>query len=215
MQKREKLGKSVESLRKEGFIPGEFYGRGMPNHTLAIPRKELKQLFKEAGENTVITLAIGNERQAALIYDVQHDSVSGDVIHVDFYGVRMDEEITAAIPLEFTGEAPAIKEFGGVLNKTMLEIEVEALPANLPHSFLVDLSGLTELNQSIYIKDLAIPKGVKVSLDLETVLVTVTPPAEEEVAPVEPTDVSAIKVETEEKKAEREAEKAADEDASA
>ncbi|MGB9609058.1 MAG: 50S ribosomal protein L25, partial [Minisyncoccia bacterium] len=109
------------------------------------------------------------------------------------------------IPLEFIGESPAVKNYGGVLNKSMFEIEVEALPGDLPHSLQVDLNNLTELGQTIYVKDLIIPKGVKVLVGLETPIVTVITP-EEETQISEPVDVSAVKVETEEKKLEREKE---------
>ena len=121
----------------------------------------------------------------------------------------MDEKIRTRVPLEFTGEAPAVKEKGGVLNKTLLEIEIEALPGDLPRHVEVRLETLDDVNKSIYVKDLALPKSVKVFLDAETVVVSVMPPrAEEEVVKVEaPADVSAVKVETEEKKAERAAEK--------
>ena len=112
------------------------------------------------------------------------------------------------MPVEFSGEAPAVKAHGGVLNKAMDEIEVEALPADLPHSFVVDVSGLAEIDQSIYVRDISVPAGVKVLFDPETVVVTVMPPVkEEEVAPPV-VDVADVVVETEEKKAEREAEKA-------
>ena len=101
-----------------------------------------------------------------------------------------------------------MKAHGGVLNKAMDEIEVEALPADLPHSFVVDVSGLAEIDQSIYVRDISVPAGVKVLFDPETVVVTVMPPVkEEEVAPPV-VDVADVVVETEEKKAEREAEKA-------
>ena len=112
----------------------------------------------------------------------------------------MDELIKAHIPLEFTGESPAVKGQGGILNKTLSEIEVEALPGDLPRQFEVNLGNLIELNQSIYVKDLEIPKNVKVLVEPETVLVTVTPPAEEEIVET-PVDVSAVKVEAEEKAA--------------
>ena len=213
-QPREKFGRSLKPLRAGGLIPGEFYGRGMKNEHVAIPRRAFEKLFKEAGENTVITLAIEGKRQPALIYEVERDRLSGEVIHVDFYGVRMDEKITASIPIEFTGESPAIKEKGGVLNKTLAAIEVEALPGDLPHSFSVDVGILADLDQSIYVRDLRIPDVVKVLIDPETVVVSVTPPVAEEVVEAPVTDVSAIKVETEEKKAERTAEKAAEENVS-
>ena len=209
VQTREQFGRKVKALRKEGFIPAELYGHGVENLHLAVPAREFMKVFKEAGSNTVVNLQIGKELRPALIYDVSKDYMSGEFVHVDFYQVRMDEKINAKIPLEFVGVSPAEKEFGGNVNKAMDEVEVEALPADLPHNIEIDLSVLKELNASLYVRDLNIPKGVKVLVDPETVIVTVTPPvAEEEKVEEAPADVTAVKVETEEKKAEREEVKA-------
>lgn len=206
---REIFGKKVKTLRREGLIPAELYGRGVKNTHLSVPAKEFNKVFKEAGTNTVVHLAVGGKKHPALIYDVVRDYLTSDIAHIDFYEVRMNEAIKAKVPLEFMGEAPAVKEKGAVLNKAMSEIEVEALPGDLPHRFEVDLSVLNDLDKSIYVKDLAVPKGVKVLVDPETVVATATPPAAEEVVEAAPADVTAVKVETEEKKAERTAEKAA------
>ena len=207
VQSREKFGKANKALRKEGVIPAELYGHGVANLHLAVNAKDFRNIFKVAGENTVIELKVGDKKHSALIHEVKLDYLSGEVEHVDFYQVRMDEKTKVHVPIEFIGESPAVKEKNGILNKTMAVIEVEALPANLPHKFTVDLSGLMDLNQSIYVRDLKIPKEVTIHLAPEMVIATVTPPLkEEEVAPV-PVDVTAVKVETEEKKAERDKEK--------
>lgn len=204
---RESLGKSTTALRKDGFIPAEFYGHNAPNEHLAVKRDDFRKVFREAGENTVIYLQIGDKKQPALIHDMQEDYVSGDVLHIDFYRVRMDEKIKARIPVEFAGVSPVVKDGGGILNKTLTEIEVESLPADLPKQFIVDISSLAEINQSIYIKDLEIPQSVKILLDPETVVVSVSPPLAEEEVVVAPPSLEDVKVESEEKKAERDAEK--------
>jgi len=201
-------GKKVKTIRREGLVPAELYGHGLKNVHLSVAAKEFNKLFKEAGSNTVITLLLEKEKRSAIIHSVSRNYLTGDVMNVDFYEVRMDEKIKTMVPLEFTGDAPAIKEKSAVLNKAMSEIEVEALPADLPHSIKVDLSVLDDLNKSIYVKDLKLPKGVVFLVDEETAVVTATPPAPEEVVvPVAEVDVSSVKVETEEKKAERAAEK--------
>lgn len=211
MRKREKFGKQVKALRKEGLIPAELYGRGLLNAHLSVAEKDFAKVFKEAGTNTVVTLLIENEKKPALIYEVMHDALTGEVAHIDFYQVKMDEKIRAKVPLTFVGEAPATKEKGAILNKSMADIEVEALPQDLPRSLAVDLALLDDINKSVYVRDLVVPKGVKVLVGEGTAIATATPPAPkeeekvvEEVAP----DVSAVKVEVEEKKAERQAEKA-------
>ncbi len=209
VEQRDKFGKMLKILRQQGMIPAELYGRGIANVHLSIKRKDFERVFREAGESTVINLVLGNEGRPAIVYNIQRDYFTGEIIHIDFYQVRMDEKIRAHVLLEFIGEAPAVKEKGGILNKTLSEIEVEALPADLPHRLEVKLDGLAELNESIYAKDIQLPKGVKILVEPETVLVTVTPPLEEE-KPAAPVEVSEVKVEAEEKTAERAKEKAAE-----
>lgn len=214
VQIRENLGKNLNALRKGGFIPAEFYGHGMKNEHLSVKADEFRKVYKEAGENTIVNLVLSGKKLPSLIYEVKEDPLRGDVIHIDFYGVRMDEKIKAGIPLEFTGEAPAVKDKGGIVNKTLQEIEVEALPADLPHSFTVDISKLVEIGASIYVKDLSVPKGIEIISEPEQAIVSIAAPRKEEeiVAPVAAVDLSEVKVEAEEKKAEREAEKAATEE---
>ena len=205
---REITGKKVSALRREGLVPAELYGHGLKNRHLSVPVKDFGKVYKEAGENTVVTLVAGKEKFPVLIYDVQRDFLTGDVAHVDFYQVKMDEKIKAHVPLEFIGEAPAVREKGAVINKAMAEVEVEAFPQDLPHRISVDLALLDDLNKTIYVKDLVLPRGVAVSVDPGTAIVTAAEPMkEEEVAAAPVADVSEVKVETEEKKAERVAEK--------
>jgi len=209
VQIRNEKGKRVKDLRSQGLIPAELYGKGIENMHLAVKSKDFKNVFKEAGESSIINIVISDKNKKeeipVLIHDIQKDYLTDDIIHIDFYRVRMDEKIRTHIPLEFVGESPAVKNYGGILNKSMLEIEIETLPQDLPHSISVDISKIKELNQSIYIKDLSIPKNVKILVDPETVIATVGLPKEEKVS--EPIDISAVKVETEEKKLERSKEK--------
>lgn len=205
---REILGKKVKALRREGFIPAELYGHGFANVHLALPAKEFNKVLKEAGSTSVVTLLLGKESKSAMIHEVARDAVTSEIIHVDLHQVRMDELVKADVPLEFVGEAPAVKALGAVINKAMSTIEVEAFPQNLPHSIPVDLSVLDAFGKTIYVSELTCPRGVKFLIDAETAVATATEPAPEEVAaPAEPVDVSAIKTEGEEKKAERDAAK--------
>lgn len=210
---REIVGKKVRTLRREGLIPAELYGHGLENIHLSVPAKEFSKTFKEAGENTVVNLIIEKSVEGkgishpALIHDVKRDYLTDEIEHVDFYQVKMDEKITAKIPLEFVGVSLAVKEKGGILNKSMFEIEVEAFPQDLPHRLTVDISALDDLNKTIYVRDIAVPKGVKFLIDEATAVATATPPVAEEEKVEAPVDITEVKVETEEKKAERAAEK--------
>jgi len=177
---REVLGRKVKTLRKKGIIPAVVYGLKAKSIPLEIDYSEFEKVYKEAGESTVIKLKTGKESKNVLIYDVAMDSVSDKFIHVDFYEVRMDKPITAAVPLVFEGEAPAVKNLEGVLVKNITEIEVEALPANLPHEIKVDISVLKTFDDLIHIKDLKIPDGVKISINPDEIVALVSPPRSDE-----------------------------------
>ncbi len=207
VQKREILGKKVESLRQEGLIPAELYGHGSENIHLSVPAKEFSKLFKEAGESTIINLNLENKKLPVLIHDLQKNPLNDEISHIDFYQVRMDEKITASVPLEFIGEAAAVKEKGGVLIKAVQEIEIEALPADLPHKIEVDLNHLSDIGMNIHVKDLKIDRKARILVDPETVIAIVAEPTKEEIEE-KPITVEEVKVEGEEKKeGEKEAEK--------
>ena len=211
---RNKFGKANNVLRAAVYVPAELYGHGVENVHLSVPLKDFAKLFEQAGENTVIEILVGKDRYPAVINEVKKNYRSDETEHVDFYQVRMDEVVKVSVPIELIGESPAVKEMGGVVNRSMEDVEVESLPGNLPVKFVLDIGGLTELNQSLYVKDLEIPEGVKIMIDPDAVILTITPPAkEEEIKPVEPVDLSAVKVESEEKKAERDKDKDKDKEA--
>ncbi len=203
---RDTLGKKVRTLRDEGLIPAELYGHGTDNLHLTVAEKEFNKVFKEAGESTVVVLKTDSQGDRnVLIHDIQEDPLTGMVMHVDFYEVRMDEKLTATVPLRFIGEAPAVKEKEGVLVRAIQELEVEALPADLPPEIEVDLAKLDDIGASIRVSDLAVSDKVKILVDAETVVVTVVPPVVEEVI-TGPVSVEEVKVEGEEKRKEKEAE---------
>ncbi len=204
-EKRELLGSKVQALRKEGLIPAEVYGHGKENVHLTVNAKEFAKTLKEAGESTVITLVVGKEKMPALIHAVDSDPISDAILHVDFYAVNMNEEIETAVAFEFVGEPMAVKTQGGVLVKSMHEIEVRALPANLPHGIEVDLSVLENIHDSIHVKDLRVKAGVKLLAEPDAVIATVVEPMAEEVEET-PVTVEDVKVEGEEKKKEEAAE---------
>lgn len=214
VQKREQAGKSA-ALRRSGLIPLELYGKGVQNLHLTAPAKEFKKVLKEAGENTIVNAILDGKKYPVIIHEVDRDGVSGEILNVDLYQIRMDEKIKLNVPLEFIGVSIAIKEKNGLLVKSLQEVEVEALPMDVPHILQVDISKITEIGQSLYVKDLDLPKNAKVLFDPETVVATVTAKVteEEELAKQQEAGagVDTVKVETEEKKAERDAAKVASE----
>jgi large subunit ribosomal protein L25 len=168
-------------------IPCVLYGNKIENVILWVKRKEFRSVYEQAGESTIIKLKLdGKDERNVIIKEVQKDILNSNPIHIDFYQVRMDEEIEAEIELEFIGESPAVKELGGVLVKNMDEVPVKCLPGDLPPSIEVDVSRLKTFEDYIYIKDLTISDKVEVLVDLETVVAMVSPPrSEEELAELE------------------------------
>lgn len=173
-----------DNLRKskaEGKIPAVLYGQGMDNKNVWVNNLEFGKVFYEAGENTVVKLEVENgEKENVLIYDYQLDALSGRFTHIDFLRVNMKEDVETEIPLTFIGEAPAVKEKGGTLVKVLDEVEVRCLPGDMPHEFSVDLSKLVEFEDRITVGDLAIPEGVEILDNPETVIASVAEPRSEE-----------------------------------
>jgi len=203
--------KNPKQYLKEGYIPAELYGKGIENIHVAVNQKEFTDVLKAAGESTIIDLVLEKENKkeahSVLIYEIQRHYLSHQPIHIDFYQVQKGQKIKAHIPIEFVGESPAVKNLGGVLVKNMDEVEVEALPQDLPRSFVVDITKLDAIDSKICIKDLNLPATIKTSAASETAIVLVVPPREEEVVSAPAESISEVKIETEEKKAERKEEK--------
>ena len=214
--KREELGKKTNALRRAGFLPAVIYGEGVKSSPLSVLYKDFEKIYKEAGESTLIGLDVDGKPYNVLIHDIKRDPITGKPIHADFYSVRMDKEIKTKVPVEFFGESPAVKNDGGILVKVMQEVEVEALPQNLPHSIRIDITPLAKFEDRIFARDMFLPEGVKISVGAEEVVALVEPPRSEdelaklaevaEAAPIEVKTKKEIKAEAE--KAKEEAEKA-------
>jgi large subunit ribosomal protein L25 len=203
LQATKRTNEKPADVRAAGRIPAVFYGFGKESTPISVPGVEFIKLFREAGETTAITLDMGTEKVSALVHDMQRDPVTGTPTHVDFLVVDMNKEAEVAVPIEFTGLAEAEKLGLGVVMKIMHEVEVRALPADLPHSIEVDVTPLATLSDAIHAKDLALPKGVTLVTDGEEVVASVAAFVEEkEEAPV--LDVSTIEVEKKGKKEDEE-----------
>jgi len=179
---RDVLGRKTEKGRKEGLIPAVIYGRGIDSQNLWIDNLDFKRLLAKSGESTMISLEIdGHNGHNVIIYDIQEDPVKGNIIHIDFFQVRMDEEIETEVELVYVGEekSPAVKELGGVLVKNMDNVTVKCLPAYLPSEITVDVSKLRNFEDRIHVKDLDVSEKVKIDSDPETVVALVSPPRTE------------------------------------
>ena len=177
---RTQLGKSVKMLRKSGFLPAVMYGEGVPAQPLAVSYKEFMVALNAAGESTLVKLDVDGKPFNVLIHDVSYDPVSDVPIHADFHAVRMDKVIRTHVPLEFVGESPAVKNDGGVLVKVVQELEVEALPQNLPHELTIDLSSLATIGSTLHVKDILLPAGVMLIADTDETIAVVDAPRSEE-----------------------------------
>ena len=167
--------------KNSDFIPAVVYGPGIENNNISINLKEFSQLFSEAGESTLISLeSKDGANYFALVHDVQKDPLSGEFIHVDFYQPNLEKKVEVSVPITFTGIAPAVKELGGTLVKNFLEVDVKALPQNLPHSIEVSVAGLNTFDDVVTIKDLIVPEGVEILKDPEEIIALVTEAEKEE-----------------------------------
>lgn len=206
------LNQKTSHLIKEGNIPAVLYGKGIENIPLVVNGKEFENILKEAGESTVIDLVLERdnkkETHPVIIYSIQDHYLTHKPIHIDFYKIKKGQKIRTHIPIEFIGEAPAVKNLGGILVKNMNEIEVEATSQDLPHNFMVDVSILDNLDSKICLKDLKISDKIKIFASPDTVIAAIVLPQEEVEGPQ--SSVNEVKIETEEEKAQRQEEKESD-----
>lgn len=181
-EKRDIFGRKVSRLRKAGKIPANIFGKKIESSAILIDNKEFAEVFEKAGETQIIDLS----GKPVLVSNVQVDPISGDYLHIDFRQVDLKEKIEAKVPVEVEGESPAEKQNLGTVVQQLHEIEVEALPADLPEKIMIDATLLTEVDQIVYVKDLKVSKDVEIKTDLESIVVKVEPPQKEEVVEVAP-----------------------------
>ncbi len=195
---------SAEAVRKEGNIPAVVYGPKQEPISITVSKAVFEKTLKSAGESTVINLVGLGDEVEVLIHEVAFNPAKGGVEHVDFYAIEKGKEITVDVPLEFIGEAPAVKA-GGVLTKVLHEVEVTCKPSALPQHIDVDVSSLDDFEKQIHVSDLVLPAGVKVENDADEVVALVQEVKEEVEAPVAQVDMASIEVQakgkTEEEKA--------------
>lgn len=193
-QLRNVLGKKVKDIRPKGLIPAVIYGHGIKSRSITVVEKDFKNIFKQAGESSLIDLKIDDGKPVqVLVHDMQIDPLTNIIQHVDFYQVKVGEKITVEVELKFTGESPAIKELGGVLVTPLNKLKIECLPKDLVHEIEVNIYNLKTFEDIIRIKDLTLPASIKVlgSAD-EVVALVETPRAEEELKTLEEKPVEKV-----------------------
>jgi large subunit ribosomal protein L25 len=183
-------GRASRKLATTNLVPANVYGKDVPSQSLQLNKREISNVLAHAtSEHILVDLEIADGsntiNRLALIQEVQHHPLRRDVVHVDFHAVNADEKIHASIPIEPVGEADGVRNFGGVMEVALHEIEVECLPKDLPEILRIDVSALG-LNQSIHIRDLALPEGVTARSNADLTVISVAAPRveAEPVAPV-------------------------------
>jgi len=174
------LGKKVKALRKAGILPAHLYGHDVEPRALEIPASALRELLDSAGHNEVVTLDVEDGKRAAkpanvMVREVQRHPITGEILHVDLFQVRLNERIDVEVPIELVGIAPAVDQKLGTLIQEATTLHVSALPRNIPSMLQVDVSELSEPHQAIRAADLELPGSVSLLSSPEQVLVTITP----------------------------------------
>jgi large subunit ribosomal protein L25 len=196
----------LDVLRKGGEIPAVFYGAGKETTSVSIGTVEFKKVWREAGESSAVKITLADKNVDALIHEVQVDPVTDEPIHVDFLAIDMKKKIQVKVPISFEGISNAVKSGIGNLVKVLHEIEIEALPADLPHNLIADISKLETLKDQVFVSDIKIPAGVTVINNPTEVVASIIEQVEEKEEVVAPVDLSAIEVEKKGKKEEEGAE---------
>lgn len=181
-ERREGMTKgNLRQLRLKGQIPAVVYGGKADSSSLFINGKELAQVLKGHGTNVLMDLKVGEKSEVVLLKDVQRHFVSHSILHVDFQRISMTEKLEVNVPLHVTGEAPGVKLSGGILEHILRELRVRCLPADIPDGINVDVSAL-QINQGLKVKDIPLPTGVEAVTDVNSLVINIVAPAEEEAA---------------------------------
>jgi len=183
---RKETGRKARVLKDAGRIPAVVYGHKVKNISIDVDYKEFQKVLRQAGESSLIELHVDGEKEKRLVLvkDLQKDHMSDQYIHVDFFETSAKEEVEVKVPLVFEGESIAVKDLGGTLVKNVQELDVKAMPLDLPHEIKVSIDVLKTFEDHILVKDLVIPKGVKVLAHEDEIVASVVPPenVEEELA---------------------------------
>jgi len=182
--RREILGKKTRFLRRQGTTPTHLFGHKIESLSLECQTTELADIVGQAGMTRLIDLSIDNDKQPkkVIIREIQRDSISRQLIHVDFFQIKLTEKMKADIPIVIVGEAPALKEKGRILSQSLSHLGVESLPDKLPPYIEIDISPLTEMGQAIRVSDIVLDPAVTITTNPERMVVKI---AEAAIARVE------------------------------
>ena len=177
--RRDVIGKKVRALRRQGIIPANIYGHNVESLAVQVPSDELRLLMKRHGRNEIIYVQVDGQERPTFVRDVQRNPVTDQIVHVDFLQISLTEKVRLEVPVHFSGVAPAVTTFGGIVTHATNQVLVEALPTAVPSVIEVDISDLTEIGQSIHVGDLPEMEGVVFLTDAGSVIVRIDLPAAE------------------------------------
>jgi large subunit ribosomal protein L25 len=174
-------GKATKRLRNAGIVPGVLFGKTAGSVAVQLDAKAFEALYRQAGRTSVVKVSVDGGRPTnAVITNVQRHPLTGRAIHVDFFAPDMTHEMTAEIPVVYTGVPPAVELTGGYLLTSLDRLRVKALPTDLPHEITVDVTSLVDLEAAIHVSDLTVAENVTVLSDPEEIVARVMPPRVEE-----------------------------------
>ncbi len=177
---RKALGKNVNDVRRAGSIPGILYGHAVKNQPIECTVQEFHKVYVKAGESSVVELTLEEKTIPVLIHAIAFEPVTGNYDHIDFLALDMSKEVTTHVPVRTVGEAPGVKELGGVLVHNRDSLTIKCLPKNLPQAIEVDLSSLKNFHDTVTVATLKMATGVTILENPTEIVVSLQPPRKEE-----------------------------------
>ena len=172
-QAREITGRKVKTLRAKGIVPAHVFGHEIKSENISVDEKEFKTIFHKAGETSVISLKVGGKEYPVLVKGLHLDPVTLKILHVDFYKVNLSEKVKVQVPVEIVGASEAVETKVGLLLTPVSEVEVEALPADLPEKIEVNIENLKEVGDTITIGDIKLSDKIEILSDAELVVASI------------------------------------------
>lgn len=185
--KRTITGSKVKQLRRDGIIPANLFGKTIDSQTVQVNSVEFNRVYKEAGETSLIWVKVDGEEKErpTLVTGIHFNPVTGDKVHIDFHQVNLKEKVTANVPVELVGESELVNSNMAVLSQSLSEIEIEALPTEIPESITFDISALKEIGDQLKVSDAKVSSDVEIKTSPDQMVVTIQEPQKEEEPVVE------------------------------
>ena len=202
--KRAVVGRKVGALRRQGKLPAVLYGHRVETTPILLDAYEGSQILPYLTSSTLVTIDLDGKQYLAQVREKQRDFIKNRLLHVDFQIVSPTEKMHAKVSIRLTGTAPAVKNFNAEIHTGLTALEVECIPQDLPERIVVDISGLTELGDSVRVRDIVLSDQVKILADPEEVIAVATAPRKEEISVEAPVAEEAAPEEPEHGKKEKE-----------